>query len=704
MMEQAEGAAPAPAPAPAPAAAPVPPREAISLEKAFEGKTLPTWNEQITLRAVVVSAGLGTFLSFIVMKLNITSGIVPSLNVSAGLLAFFMMKTWTSALERCGVFPRPFTRQENTVVQTCVISCSSIAFSGGFGTYILGMSRKIAKGFDEANNTMNVEEPSLWRVMAYLFLVSFVGLFSIVPLRKIMIISYRLTYPSGSATAHLINSFHTPQGAIQAKQQVSILFKSFLGSFLWSMFQWFYTAGDSCGFGSFPTFGMEAYNRRFYFDFSATYVGVGMICPYIINFSLLIGSIVSWGIMWPFIESKRGDWYDANLPNSSLHGLNGYQVFISIAMIMGDGLFNFFSILFRTSYDMYLKRTGRAKANAAGVPFAGAGLAGANERQALSFDDRRRTQIFLKDQIPTVVAVGAYVALAGISVLAIPHIFRQLKPKHVVWAYVVAPIFAFCNAYGTGLTDWSLSSSYGKLAIFIFGANIGAKDGGVIAGLAACGLMMGIVSTASDLIQDFKTGYLTLTSPRAMFVSQVIGTGIGCIISPTVFWIFYQAYDIGNDEGYPAPYAKIYRGIALLGTNGWDQLPKYCLRFCAAFFVLAIAICALKEVANNKTWWIRDYIPSALGMAVPFFLGSFFTIDMCVGSLILYMWSKSDRLHAQMFAPAVASGLICGDGIWSLPSSLLSLGNVEPPMCLRVFDADTNYEVEQFLSTLPIPA
>lgn len=216
-MEQAEGDAPATAPAPAPAPAPVPPREAISLEKAFEGKTLPTWNEQITVRAVVVSAGLGTFLSFIVMKLNITSGIVPSLNVSAGLLAFFMMKTWTSALERCGVFPRPFTRQENTVVQTCVISCSSIAFSGGFGTYILGMSRKIAKGFDEANNTMNVEEPSLWRVMAYLFLVSFVGLFSIVPLRKIMIISYRLTYPSGSATAHLINSFHTPQGAIQAK-------------------------------------------------------------------------------------------------------------------------------------------------------------------------------------------------------------------------------------------------------------------------------------------------------------------------------------------------------------------------------------------------------------------------------------------------------------------------------------------------------
>ncbi|KAF0934956.1 hypothetical protein E2562_029486 [Oryza meyeriana var. granulata] len=674
-------------------------REVISTEKAFEGKALPAWSEQITVRSVVVSAALGFFLSFIVMKLNLTSGIVPSLNVSAGLLAFFLMKTWTSALERCGIFPKPFTRQENTVVQTCVISCSSIAFSGGFGTYILGMSKKIAEGFDEAKTSINVEEPSLGRLIAFLFLVSFVGLFSIVPLRKIMIISYKLTYPSGSATAHLINSFHTPQGAIQAKHQVSILFKSFVGSFLWSLFQWFYAAGPGCGFSSFPTFGMAAYSRRFYFDFSATYVGVGMICPYIINFSLLLGSVVSWGIMWPYIESKKGSWYDARLPKSSLHGLNGYQVFISIAMIVGDGLFNFFSIVLRTAYDMYLKRRGGGNKQQEQL-FAGAT---GTERQALSFDDRRRTQVFLKDQIPTSIAAAAYVLLAAISVVAIPHIFRQLRPKHVVWAYVVAPLFAFCNAYGTGLTDWSLSSSYGKLAIFIFGANIGAKDGGVVAGLAACGLMMGIVSTASDLVQDFKTGYLTLTSPRSMFVSQVMGTGMGCIISPMVFWIFYKANNIGLEEGFPAPYAKIYRGIALLGVNGWDQLPRYCLRFCLAFFLLAIAICALKEVAKQRRWWIQDYIPSALGMAVPFFLGSFFTIDMCVGSLVLYLWSRADPLRAQTFAPAVASGLICGDGIWSLPSSILSLANVSPPMCMRVFSAATNEKVQLFLRTLPVP-
>jgi hypothetical protein len=69
-------------------------------------------------------------------------------------------------------------------------------------------------------------------------------------------------------------------------------------------------------------------------------------------------------------------------------------------------------------------------------------------------------------------------------------------------------------------------------------------------------------------------------------------------------------------------------------------------------------------------------------MAVLFFLGSFFTIDMCVGSIVLYLWSKADRVRAHTFAPAVASGLICGDGIWSLPLSILSLLNISPPMCL----------------------
>jgi uncharacterized oligopeptide transporter (OPT) family protein len=64
---------------------------------------------------------------------------------------------------------------------------------------------------------------------------------------------------------------------------------------------------------------------RFYFDFSAMYIGLGMICPYVINIALLIGGIVSWGFLYPYIESKQGDWYDEKSP-TSLNGANGYKV------------------------------------------------------------------------------------------------------------------------------------------------------------------------------------------------------------------------------------------------------------------------------------------------------------------------------------------------------------------------------------------
>jgi hypothetical protein len=104
--------------------------EEASVERAFLDKPVPTWTEQLTVRAFVVGFILSILFSVIVMKLNLTTGIIPSLNVSASLLAFFLVRLWTSAIERMGLLKQPFTRQENTVIQTCVVSAYGIAFSG----------------------------------------------------------------------------------------------------------------------------------------------------------------------------------------------------------------------------------------------------------------------------------------------------------------------------------------------------------------------------------------------------------------------------------------------------------------------------------------------------------------------------------------------------------------------------------------------
>ncbi|XP_057805493.1 probable metal-nicotianamine transporter YSL8 [Salvia miltiorrhiza] len=622
--------------------------------------------------------------SFIVMKLNLTTGIIPSLNVAAGLLGFFFVKISTKLLDTLGLSSQPFTRQENTVIQTCVVAASGIAYSGGFGSYLFAMSELIVHQSEPSSS--DYKNPKLGWMIGFLFVVSFLGLFSLVPLRKMMIIDFKLTYPSGTATAHLINSFHTPQGAKLAKKQVRELGKFFSLSFMWSFFQWFFTAGNDCGFQKFPTFGLQALQHKFYFDFSATYIGVGMICPHIVNISLLIGGILSWGIMWPLIQTRKGHWYSADLDPSDIQALKGYQVFIAIALILGDGLYNFGKVLSQTIAGMTAMIIQRRNPQ---LP--------TGAKNPLSSDDERRTAVFLKDQIPTSLAVGGYVAIAAVSTATLPHIFPHLRWYHAAVIYVSAPALAFCNAFGAGLTDWSLASAYGKLAIFTVGAWAGASQshGGALAGLAACGVMMNIVSTASDLMQDFKTGYMTLASPRSMFASQAAGTAMGCVVAPCVFWVFYAAFPLGDPGGeYPAPFAVIYYEMAKLGVGGFSELPRNCLSLCYGFFAAAVAINLVRDGVGGRG---ARFVPLPMAMAVPFYLGSYFAVDMCVGSLILYVWQRRDRAAADALAPAVASGLICGDGLWALPNSILALAGVEPPICMKFLSKADNKRVDAFL-------
>ncbi|XVF53326.1 hypothetical protein PTKIN_Ptkin05aG0090500 [Pterospermum kingtungense] len=635
-----------------------------------ELKRIAPWKKQMTVRGFIVSLVIGIIYSVIVLKLNLTTGLVPNLNVSAALLAYVLVRAWAKLLHKAGFVSTPFTPQENTIIQTCAVACYSIAFGGGFGSYLLGLNRKTydQAGVDsEGNNPEGIKEPGLGWMISFLFVSCFVGLLALVPLRKIMIIDYKLAYPSGTATAVLINGFHTPKGDKMAKKQVHGFLKFFSLSFLWAFFQWFYAGGDRCGFSQFPTFGLKAWKNSFYFDFDMTYVGAGMICSHLVNLSLLFGAVLSWGVMWPLIGGLKGEWFLSTLPESSMKSLNGYKVFISIALILGDGLYNFLKILFFTARSIHT-RVKNSK------------LKTSSDDQQQHLDDVQRNELFIRESIPVRLACAGYTIFSVISIIVIPLMFPELKWYYVVIAYILAPSLCFCNAYGAGLTDMNMAYNYGKVALFVLAA-LSGKENGVVAGLVGCGLIKSMVSISSDLMHDFKTGHLTLTSPRSMLLSQAIGTAIGCVVAPLTFFLFYKAFDLGNPDGeYKAPYALIYRNMAILGVQGFSALPQHCLQLCYGFFAFAIATNLLRDFTPKN---IGKWIPLPMAMAVPFLVGAYFAIDMSVGSLVVYVWHKLNGKKAGLMVPAVASGLICGEGLWLLPSSILALLKVRPPICMN---------------------
>ncbi|CAA2960680.1 probable metal-nicotianamine transporter YSL6 [Olea europaea subsp. europaea] len=191
------------------------------------------------------------------------------------------------------------------------------------------------------------------RVMSEILCVRFLGPFSPVPFRKVMVLNYKQTCPGGIATAMLINSFHANTRAELARKRVRCLERYWMISLSWRCFKWFFSdIGDSCGYDNFPNLGLTLFNNgltlfnnTFYFDFSPTYFGCGLICPHIVNCLLLIGADISWGFVWPFISQRVGDWYLAELSSNDSKGLYGYKVLIAICLILGDGIYNLMKII-----------------------------------------------------------------------------------------------------------------------------------------------------------------------------------------------------------------------------------------------------------------------------------------------------------------------------------------------------------------------
>lgn len=65
-----------------------------------------------------------------------------------------------------------------------------------------------------------------------------------------------------------------------------------------------------------------------------TYIGAGMIVSHLVNLSLILGAVLSHGLMWPLISRHKGDWFSESLQESDMKSLFGYKVLLSLKFRM----------------------------------------------------------------------------------------------------------------------------------------------------------------------------------------------------------------------------------------------------------------------------------------------------------------------------------------------------------------------------------
>nr|CAB3461891.1 unnamed protein product [Digitaria exilis] len=191
---------------------------APSVERAFEGQPYPGYWGQVTLRSMLVAVVLGAMFSLMTIRIYMQVGIVGAFNMPMNILSFVTIKSLVSLMRRCGINASPFTRQENIFLQTSAITCVNVALSSGLATYTIAMTSAVAKALSPNPDERDIlYDLTMGKYGVFLLITGLVGITSMLPLVKIMIVDYRLLFPTGSVVAHLINSFHTPQGAYVAK-------------------------------------------------------------------------------------------------------------------------------------------------------------------------------------------------------------------------------------------------------------------------------------------------------------------------------------------------------------------------------------------------------------------------------------------------------------------------------------------------------
>jgi uncharacterized oligopeptide transporter (OPT) family protein len=167
-----------------------------------------------------------------------------------------------------------------------------------------------------------------------------------------------------------------------------------------------------------------------------------------------------------------------------------------------------------------------------------------------------------------------------------------------------------------------------------------------------------IASTSEGLMQDYKTGHLIGSTPRAMAIAQLIGAPVGAAALAWTYPLLVSTYGIvGENAGLAAPTARRAAGFAEILSAGVDALPVTALMAMGVAVVLGI-IFALGE----DTKW-KNLVPSPTGLGLGFLLPFSAVATIFVGAVLGTIWWLIARRSYEVYAVPLASGFIAGEAL-----------------------------------------
>ena len=403
---------------------------------------------------------------------------------------------------------------------------------------------------------------------------------------------------------------------------------------------------------------------------------------------MFIGAVLGWAVLSPLAKFKgwaSGDVGDWNT------GSKGWIVWISLAIMLADAIISLGWLVLRPlvwyarTYGPDILHSVREK----GIRQCVTDLTDPESRgyspvnlsdpltksKSAGFDDEEDYDAPPHHLIGIKTTLAGLVLTLGFCIFAVQYSFAGMIPVGLtILALVLALFLSIMGVRALGETDLNPVSGISKLTQLIFAlvTPSGSKNA-VVINLLAGGISEAGALQAGDLLQDLKTGHLLGASPKAQFYGQLIGSGVGAIVSASVYKLYTKVYQIpGGLFQVPTGFVWIFTARLVTGQG----LPEKTPEFAAAAAIFWSILTAIRIYGNSRrqsdgtkgAGWVA-YVPGGIAVAVGMYNTPSFTLARTAGGLLAWYWTRwKGREETPMIV--LASGLILGEGL----VSILNLG------------------------------
>ncbi|MEK7383094.1 MAG: OPT/YSL family transporter, partial [Elusimicrobiota bacterium] len=366
------------------------------------------------------------------------------------------------------------------------------------------------------------------------------------------------------------------------------------------------------------------------FDTSIVMVAAGGLMGTKTAASLMIGAIVNYLILAPYLISK-GIIVGTGFKNITMWALWG-----GVALMTTSSIYSFLSkpkVILESFRGMFGKK-------------------------------KARDEDVLKDIELPMWLFAAGIPVVGLLTVWMGHIFFGIHWWLGVIAIPLVFVFTLIAVNATGLTSITPTGALGKLTQLTYSV---LAPGNIQTNIMTAGITGEVASSAANLLMDIKPGYMLGGKPRHQAAGHTLGIIAGALVAVPVFYaIMNNDLTVLMSDRLPMPGAQIWKAVAEVLTKG--------LSFLHPSARLAIAVGALIglviEILNQRS---KGRFPvSGVGLGLAFVLRFSDSLSMAMGALLFWLAGKyfTDKKslgfrafvdnHETVCAGAIAGGSIIG--------------------------------------------